>query len=72
VIDSSQAVTAVTPWPKAIGASPLIVIVLDANAELIPKRVATRPTASMPLDDFLRRGELLTASSKRNNSMVTP
>jgi hypothetical protein len=47
-------------------------IVLDAKAELIPKSVATRPTTSIPLEDFLRGCEGVPPSSKRNISMLTP
>jgi hypothetical protein len=54
----SHAVTAVTPWPKAIGALVLMVIVLDANAEPIPNRVATSPMASIPFEDFLPWAEV--------------
>ena len=49
-----------------------MVIVLDANAELIPKSVATRPTTSIPREDFLRGCEGVAAPSKRNISMLTP
>jgi hypothetical protein len=68
----SQAVTAVTPWPKAIAASSLITIVLDANAEPIPNRVATSPIASIPFEDFLPLVEVLPLLSKRNISIITP
>ena len=68
----SQPLTVTTPCPSETWLVPLIVIVLDANAELMPKRVATRPIAIKPLEDFLRRGVGLPTSSKRNISMLTP